>query len=68
MEVQIVFPTSTLGLLVNQLSMVMTIRFSGIPENWRDQYTVQENKQRGDKEYGWGGQSQGTHKRDTQDR
>ena len=39
MEVKISFPTSTIGLLVNQLSMIMPIRVINIPENWRSQYT-----------------------------
>ena len=69
MEGQIVFATSTLGFLVNQLSLGMPIRFNGIPENWRAWYIwywTQENKQGGDKGYGQGGQSQGNGQRGTQ--
>ena len=33
MEGKIAFPTSTLGLLVNRLGVVMPIRFSVIPES-----------------------------------
>ena len=71
MEGQIAIPTSTLGFLVNQLSMVIPIRVRGIPANWISRYTVyltQEYKQRGDKWYGWGEQARGSGQRGTQNR
>ena len=64
-------PTSTLGLLVNQLITIIKIRVSGILEKWKYRYTVyqsQENKQVTDKGYGRGVQARGNVQRYTQNR
>ena len=61
MEGQIASPISTLGLLINQLSIGMPIRVSGISEKWKSQYTVYQtkgNKQVLNKGFSQGGQSQ----------
>ena len=62
-EIQITLPTSTLVLLVNQLSMDIPIRVSGIPEKWRDWYTrnrLTDNKQGSYKGNEEGGLERGT--------
>ena len=67
-QVKISLPASTLGSLVNQLSIGMKIRVSSIMAKWKYGYTVyraHENKQVTYTGYGRGGQEQGNGQSDT---
>ena len=66
MEGKISFPTSTLGFLLNQLSMRIPIRVSCIPGiGYTDTQYIYHSI---DKVYGWGVQARGNSQRDTQNR
>ena len=68
-EGKITFPTSTLGFLVNQLSMGMPTRVIGILEivNKDTQYIKHKEKQGTYKGYVWGDQELGNGQRETQE-